>query len=72
MRLNRLYKQFPLYDIKIMLGDTNAKLGQEIWSGIAVHTCDLHNKCNENVLKLVTYNHSGNFVCYVYVCIYIH
>jgi len=24
-----MYKQFPSYDIKIMLGDMNAKLGRE-------------------------------------------
>jgi hypothetical protein len=45
MRLKRMYKHFPSYDIKIM----NAKLGKEIWAGLAVSTCDLHNEVNDNV-----------------------
>jgi len=36
--------EFPSYDIKIMLGDMNAKLGKEIWTGNAVGTCDLHDE----------------------------
>jgi hypothetical protein len=42
MRLKRMYKQFPSYDIKIILGDVNAKLGKGIWTGLAVAICDLH------------------------------
>ena len=38
MRLKRIYMQFPSYVTKIMLGDMNAKLGKEIWTGIAVGT----------------------------------
>ena len=38
MRLKRIYMQFPSYDTKIMLGDMNAKLGKEIWTGTAVGT----------------------------------
>jgi len=49
MRLKRMYKQFPLYEIKIMLGDMNAKMGKEIWTGIAVSTCDLCDEVNGNV-----------------------
>jgi hypothetical protein len=45
----RMYKQFPSYDIKIM----NAKLGKEIWTGIAVSNCELHYEVNDNVLILV-------------------
>jgi hypothetical protein len=35
-RLDRMYKQCPSYDIKIILGDKNAKVGKEIWTEIAV------------------------------------
>jgi len=35
--------------MKIMLGDTNAKMGKEIWTGIALSTCDLHDGVNDNV-----------------------
>jgi hypothetical protein len=38
MRLKRMYKQFPLCNIKNTLGDMNAKLGKEIWTGTAVGT----------------------------------
>ena len=44
-----MYKQFPSYNIKIIVGDMNAKLGKEIWTGIAVSTCDLHDGVNDNV-----------------------
>ena len=27
-----------------MLGDTNAKMGKEIWTGTVVGTCDLHDE----------------------------
>ena len=36
--------QFPSYDMKIMLGDMNAKLGKVILTGNAVRTCDLHDE----------------------------
>jgi len=42
MRLRRMYKQFPSFDMKFILGNKNAKLGKAIWSGLAVATCDLH------------------------------
>ena len=51
--------QFPSYDTKIMLGDMNAKLGKEIWTGIEVGTWDLHDERNKNVLIIVMYNHCG-------------
>jgi hypothetical protein len=46
-----MYKQFPSYNIKIVLGSINAKLGMKIWTLIAVGTCDLHGeiKVNGNV-----------------------
>jgi len=41
---NQFYEglKFPSYNIKLMLGDMNAKVGKEIWTGIVVGTCDLH------------------------------
>ena len=32
MRLKRIYKRFPSYNIKIILGDMNAKFGKAIWT----------------------------------------
>jgi hypothetical protein len=34
--------------MKIILGDMNAKLGKEIWPGIAVVICVLHDACNDS------------------------
>jgi len=43
-----MHKQCPSYNIKIILGETNAKVGKEIWTGIAVGTCGLHDDSNDN------------------------
>jgi hypothetical protein len=45
-RLERTYKQCPSYDIKIILGDMNAKVGKEIWTGTAAGTSGLHDESN--------------------------
>jgi hypothetical protein len=59
MRLRRRYLQFPSYDIKILLVGRNAKVGKEIWTGIAVSTCDLNDEgvMIMEILILVMYNH---------------
>ena len=43
------------YDIKSILGDVNAKVGKEIWTGIAVGTCGLHYASNDNRTLLLNY-----------------
>jgi hypothetical protein len=43
-QLERMYKICPSYDIKIILGDMNAKMEKEILTGIAVSSCGL---CDE-------------------------
>jgi len=47
-RLQRMHKQYPSYNIKIIVGEMNAKVGKEIWTGIAVGTCGLHDDSNDN------------------------
>jgi len=37
-RLYRMHKQCPSHNIKIILGEMNAKVGKEIWTGIAIGT----------------------------------
>jgi hypothetical protein len=37
-----------LYNIKITLGEMNAKVGKEIWTGTAVDACGLHDDSNGN------------------------
>jgi hypothetical protein len=43
-----MQKQCPSYNIKIILGEMNAKVGKEIWTGTAVGTCGLHDNSNDN------------------------
>jgi hypothetical protein len=50
-----MYKQCPSYDIKSILGDMNAKVWKEIWTGIAVGTCGLHYTSNDNRTLLIHY-----------------
>jgi len=47
-RLQRMHKQCPSYNIKIIVGEMNAKVGKEIWTGRAVGTCGLHDDSNDN------------------------
>ena len=47
-QLDRTYKRCPSYDIKIILGNMNVKVGKEIWTGIAVGTCGLHDESNDD------------------------
>ena len=54
-QLERTYKIGPSYDIKIILGDVNAKMGKEILTGIAVGTCGLRDECNDKRTHLINY-----------------
>jgi hypothetical protein len=47
-QLERTYKQCPSYDTKIMLGDMNVKVEKNIWTGIVMGTCGLHDERNDN------------------------
>jgi hypothetical protein len=44
MRLERIYRHYRSYNTKIILCDKNAKVGKEIWTGIAVGTWDIHDE----------------------------
>lgn len=52
-RLGRMHKQCPSYDIKIKLGNMNAKVGKEFWTKIAVVTCGLHDESNNDGTCLI-------------------
>jgi hypothetical protein len=43
-----MHKQCPSYNIKIIVGEMNAKVEKEIWTGIAVGTCGLRDDSNDN------------------------
>ena len=55
-KLDWTYKQYPSYNIKSILDDMNAKVGKEIWTGIAVGTLwILHYASNDNRTLLINY-----------------
>uniref|UniRef100_A0A1B0CKX3 Reverse transcriptase domain-containing protein n=2 Tax=Lutzomyia longipalpis TaxID=7200 RepID=A0A1B0CKX3_LUTLO len=53
--LTRVYDSLPLYDLKIILGDFNAQVGKEDAFLQAIGKHSLHNECNDNGLRLVTF-----------------
>jgi len=54
-RLQRMHKQSPSYNIKIIVGEMNTKVGKEIWTGIAVGACGLHDDSNDNRTCTINY-----------------
>jgi fructose-1-phosphate kinase PfkB-like protein len=50
-----MHKQCPSHNIKIILGEMNAKVGKKIWTGIAVGTCGLHNNNNDKKTCPINY-----------------
>jgi len=50
-----MHKQCPSYNIKIILGEMNTKVGKKIWTGIAVGTCGLHDDSNDNKAYPINY-----------------
>lgn len=61
-QLETAFESLPAYDMKLVLGDFNAKVGKEdIFSGtIGKHS--LHNTTNDNGLRLITFAASRNLV----------
>jgi hypothetical protein len=54
-RLHRMHKRCPSYNIIIILGEMNARVGKEIWTGIAMGTCGLHDDSNDNRTRPINY-----------------
>lgn len=61
-QLERTYDTIPAYDMKIVLGDYNAKVGQEqqFFGTIGKHS--LHTDTNDNGMRLITFAASRNMV----------
>uniref|UniRef100_A0A8D9E0P6 Craniofacial development protein 2 n=1 Tax=Cacopsylla melanoneura TaxID=428564 RepID=A0A8D9E0P6_9HEMI len=58
--LENLMTSLPTYDIKIMMGDANAKIGrEECWKDV-VGTNSLHSITNDNGLRLIHFASSRN------------
>jgi endonuclease/exonuclease/phosphatase family metal-dependent hydrolase len=54
-QLERTYTQCPSYDIKIIIGDFNAKVGNESWARTAVGGHSLHDEINGNRVRLINF-----------------
>lgn len=53
--LDKEYEAAPRHDVKIVLGDMNAKVGREEVFRPAIGHHSAHSECNENGLRLVDY-----------------
>ncbi|XP_055842639.1 craniofacial development protein 2-like [Episyrphus balteatus] len=60
--LEKTYEQIPSYDIKIVLGDFNAKLGREDIFGSTVGKHSLHYNTSDNGFRLVDFAAGQNVV----------
>jgi hypothetical protein len=61
-KLRRVFDQFPRNDMKIILGDINAKLGRENIFKLAIENESLHEISNDNLIRVVNFATSKNFV----------
>jgi hypothetical protein len=60
--LGRLFDQFPRYDMKILLGDFNAKAGRENIFKSTIGNESLHEISNDNGVTIVNFATSKNLV----------
>lgn len=61
-QLSKEYEKLPKYDVKIILGDANAKIGKEeiYWSTVGKHS--KHNETNDNGQRLINLAMEKNMV----------
>jgi endonuclease/exonuclease/phosphatase family metal-dependent hydrolase len=60
--LGRVFERFPRYDMKILLGDFNAKVGRENIFKPMIGNEDLHEISNDNGVRIVNFATSKNLV----------
>jgi hypothetical protein len=60
--LGRVFNQFPRYDMKILLGDFNAKVGRENIFKLTTGNECLHEISNDNGVSVENFNRSKNLV----------
>jgi endonuclease/exonuclease/phosphatase family metal-dependent hydrolase len=60
--LGRVFDQFPRYDMKILLGDFNAKVGRENIFKPTIGNVSLHEISNDNGIRVVNFAKSKNLV----------
>jgi hypothetical protein len=60
--LGRVFDQFPRYDMKILLGDFNAKIGRENIFKPTIGNDSSHKISNDNGVRVVNFTTSNNLV----------
>jgi hypothetical protein len=60
--LDRVFYNFPKYNIKMLLGDLNAKVGTEEISKPAVGNENLHKIRNDNGVRVINFDTSKNLI----------
>jgi hypothetical protein len=60
--LGHVFHQFPRYDMKIFLGDFNAKVGRENIFKPTIGNESLHEISNDNGVRVVNFATSKHFV----------
>ncbi|XP_045494840.1 craniofacial development protein 2-like [Colias croceus] len=60
--LENVYEQAPQYDVKILLGDFNAKVGKEEVFMPAIGRHSKHDRSNDNGIRLISFASSKNMV----------
>jgi exonuclease III len=60
--LGRIFDQFPRYDMNILLGDFNAKVGRENIFKPTIGNESLHEINNDNGVRVVNFDRSKNLV----------
>jgi hypothetical protein len=60
--IGRVFDQFPRYDIKIILGDFNAKVGRDNIFKPTIRNESLHEISNDNGVRVVNFATSKNLV----------
>jgi exonuclease III len=60
--LGHVFDQFPRYDMKILLGDFNAKVGRENIFTLTMGNKSLHEISNDNGVRIVNFAISKNVV----------
>ena len=60
--LEQIFDHFPQYNMKIILGDFNAKVGKENNFKPTIGNDSLHQDCNDNGVRIVNFAKSKNLV----------
>ena len=60
--LQQVFDHFPKYDMKILLGDFNAKVGRENIFKPTIENESLHQDSNDNGVRIVNFATSKNLV----------